>query len=160
MASVRFMDQQVGRLMEALERLGIREETIVIFMSDHGYNLGEYDSWSKASLWEGSISMPLIISDPKYKKSYGTSNETITELIDLYPTLAERCGFSEQKPDILQGKSLMDYIKDSRKTDEEASAYTIVTYGGQGASLTTKRWKYTRWGEKIQEKGMRSFMIM
>jgi iduronate 2-sulfatase len=56
MASVRFMDQQVGRLLDALERLKLRDETIVIFLSDHGYNLGEHDCWSKVSLWEYTIS--------------------------------------------------------------------------------------------------------
>ncbi len=64
MASVRFMDQQVGRLLDALDRLGIRDETIVIFISDHGYNLGEHDCWSKVSLWEGSVRIPMIISYP------------------------------------------------------------------------------------------------
>ena len=149
MASVRFMDQQVGRLLDALDRLGIREETIVIFVSDHGYNLGEHDSWSKVSLWEGSVRVPMIISDPKYKNNFGTSNETITELIDLYPTLAERCGLAEEKPEILQGKSLTDNLENN-SYDEQAFAYT-TSFGGEGASITTKRWKYTRWGENAGE---------
>ena len=68
MASVRFMDQQVGRLLDALDRLEIRDETIVVFISDHGYNLGEHDCWSKVSLWEGSVRVPMIISHPDAKK--------------------------------------------------------------------------------------------
>ena len=62
MASVRFMDQQVGRLLEALDRLRVREKTIVIFISDHGYNLGEHGCWSKSALWEGGVRVPMIIS--------------------------------------------------------------------------------------------------
>ena len=149
MASVRFMDQQVGRVLEALDRLALREETIVIFMSDHGYNLGEHDIWSKSSLWEGGVRAPLIISAPGYAKSTGTSCATVTELIDLYPTLLDLCGFGQQKPRILQGKSLVQSLQDPTVTDPQASAYT-VTNKGRAASLTTDRWRYSRWGENIE----------
>jgi iduronate 2-sulfatase len=150
MASVRFMDQQVGRILNALDQLGMREETIVIFISDHGYNLGEHDSWSKISLWEGSVRVPMIISAPEYEKNFGTSCETVTELIDLYPTLTELCGFSDETPEILQGKSLVNYLENSKATDPEAHAYT-TTYGGKAASLTTDRWRYARWGEEVED---------
>ncbi len=98
MASVRFMDQQVERLMDALDRLDLREETIVVFLSDHGYNLGEHDCWSKVSLWEGSIRVPLILSYPGHKQAHGTSCSSIIELIDLYPTLTDLCGFGGPTP--------------------------------------------------------------
>jgi len=148
MASVRFMDQQVGRLLDALDRLELRDETIVIFLSDHGYNLGEHDCWSKLSLWEGSVRAPLIISVPGYDNSFGTSCTTITELLDLYPTLTELCGFAGQEPVILQGKSLTRYLKGEKQPDKDAYAYT-VTYQGSDATLRTDRWRYTRWGENI-----------
>jgi iduronate 2-sulfatase len=150
MASVRFMDQQVGRILDALERLELREETIVIFISDHGYNLGEHDCWSKVSLWEGSVRVPMIISYPGNKAPHGSTCETIAELIDLYPTLTSLCGFSGQQPPILQGKSLAPYILGNKAVDEEASAYTI-SFGGEGASLRSSRWRYTRWGENARE---------
>ena len=150
MASVRFMDQQVGRVLDALDRLDLREETIVIFISDHGYNLGEHDCWSKVSLWEGSVRVPLIISYPGNKRMHGTTCETITELIDLYPTLTALCGLSEEQPAVLQGKSLAGYIKDNKALDEDTYAYTI-SYGGEGASVRTPNWRYTRWGEDVME---------
>lgn len=150
MASVRFMDQQVGRLLDALDRLDLRKETLVIFISDHGYNLGQHDCWSKVSLWEGSVRVPMIISYPGNKSKHGSRCGSITELIDLYPTLAELCGLSEEQPEILQGKSLAGYIKDNAALDEEAFAYTI-SYGGEGASLRTPRWRYTRWGEEAED---------
>jgi arylsulfatase A-like enzyme len=149
MASVRFMDQQVGRVLDALDRLKLRNETIVIFMSDHGFNLGEHDCWGKVSLWEGSIRAPLIISAPGYKNNYGISCSTITELIDLYPTLVDICGFSDQKPEILQGKSLIAYLKESKAEDNNAFAYTISN-GGKNASLRTQKFRYTRWSEKAE----------
>jgi iduronate 2-sulfatase len=149
MASVRFMDQQVGRLLDALDRLKIREETIVIFISDHGYNLGEHDCWSKVSLWEGSVRVPMIISDPKNKTNNGTSNKSITELIDLYPTLAELSGLSKKQPEILQGNSLAGFINGKNQELGESVAYTIT--GGKGATIRTDRWRYTRWGEEIEK---------
>jgi iduronate 2-sulfatase len=142
------MDQQVGRLLGALDRLKIREETIVVFLSDHGYNLGEHDCWSKVSLWEGSIRVPLIISVPGLENNYGTSCNLITELIDLYPTLAELCGYTNQQPDILQGKSLAGHLKGEITENTDATAYT-VSYQGKDASLRTDRWRYTRWGGAV-----------
>lgn len=145
-ASVRFMDQQVGRLLEALDRLHLRNETIVIFLSDHGYNLGEHDCWSKMSLWEGSVAAPLVISIPGYENNYGTSCETITELIDLYPTLTELCGLADQQPKILQGKSLLGCLTGEQINDPDAMAYTI-SYQGRAASIRTDRWRYNEWNQ-------------
>lgn len=149
MASVRFMDQQVGRLLEALERLGLREETIVVFISDHGYNLGEHDCWSKVSLWEGSVRVPMIISSPGKEMKHGISCESITELIDLYPTLTELCGLQENQPSILQGKSLAGYLRGEPAASDESLAYTISNQGND-ASIRTGRWRYTRWGEDVR----------
>jgi len=149
MASVRFMDQQVGRLLDALERLGLREETIVVFVSDHGYNLGEHDCWSKVSLWEGSVRVPMIISSPGADMKQGISCASITELIDLYPTLTELCGLQSDQPAILQGRSLTAYLRGENTPSEEALAYTI-SHEGNDASIRTRRWRYTRWGENIE----------
>ena len=144
LASVRFMDQQVGRLMDALDRFDLRDNTIVVFISDHGYNLGEHDCWSKVSLWEGSVRVPMIVSYPANKSNHGTNCETVTELIDLYPTLAELCGLSNRQPAILQGKSYARYIRNNQPIEQEAVAYT-VSYNGSAASVRTEEWRYTRW---------------
>lgn len=151
MASVRFMDEQVGRLLNTLDRLGIRDETIVVFISDHGYNLGEHECWSKVSLWEGSVRVPMIISAPDYEDHYGNTSQSIVELIDLYPTLADLCDLSDQKPEILQGKSLLPALKDNNTMAQDTTAYT-VSYGGSAGAITTKRWKYTRWDKQIGPK--------
>lgn len=151
MASVRFMDQQVGRLLDALDRLNLREQTIVIFLSDNGFNLGEHDCWTKTSLWEGSVRVPLIISVPGYDTNYGNSCNTITELIDLYPTLTELCGLDDKNPEILQGKSLTGYLREKIAEDPEAYAYT-VSYGGHDATIRTDQWRYTCWGNEMTPK--------
>jgi iduronate 2-sulfatase len=147
LASVRFMDQQVGRLLDALDRLGARENTIVVFISDHGYNLGEHDCWSKISLWDESIRVPMIISAPGYEKNQSTSAQSVVELIDLYPTLAELCGLKNETPAILQGKSLVPMLGNPEMKNTEDIAYT-VSYGGKDGAITTSRWKYTRWGDE------------
>lgn len=151
MASIQFMDQQVGRLTDALDRLGLKDNTIVVFISDHGYNLGEHDCWSKTSLWEGSVRVPMIISYPANKNHHGRTYETITELIDLYPTLSELCGLSDQQPKILQGKSHAGYVKGNKLIEQESIAYT-VSYNGRAASIRTKKWRYTRWGNSLELK--------
>jgi len=150
MASVKFMDQQVGRLLDALDQLGLREETIVVFISDHGYNLGEHDCWSKVSLWEGSIRVPMIISYPEHTHNWGTTSGSITELIDLYPTLVDLCGLNSEKPDILQGNSLMGYLTGNQPVDDNRIAYTITSQG-RDASIRSDRWRYTRWGDVIDQ---------
>jgi iduronate 2-sulfatase len=146
MASVRFMDQQVGRLLETIDRLGLRENTIVIFLSDHGYNLGEHDCWAKQSLWEGTVRVPLIISVPGMEAGHGGVCHSVTELIDLYPTLAALSGYGDMAPSILQGRNLSGFLRMPQKTDESAEAYT-VSYEGTAGSLLFDHWRYTRWGE-------------
>jgi iduronate 2-sulfatase len=117
-------------------------------MSDHGYNLGEHDAWSKVSLWEGSIRAPLIISAPglKFEHNHGTKCKSIVEFIDLYPTVADFAGLHSEIPEILQGKNLMDNIIDSDLNNPESYAYSI-TRGGEAGFLRTDRWRYSRWGE-------------
>jgi arylsulfatase A-like enzyme len=147
MASVRFMDEQVGRLLKTLDRLNLRDQTIVVFISDHGYNLGEHDCWAKSSLWEGTLRVPMIISVPGKNEVKGTSNSTIVELIDLYPTLAELCELADSQPGILQGKSLADQVRQHQPESEGQVAYSI-SYGGQAGTIKTERWRYTRWSEE------------
>ncbi len=148
LASVQFMDEQVGRLLTTLDQLNLRESTIVVFVSDHGYNLGEHDCWSKISLWEGSVRVPMIISAPgsRFQVNYGTTSDATVELIDLYPTLSELGGLANQQPEILQGKSLVECLIDSQHQFEDNYAYT-VSYGGTAATIKADDWRYTLWGE-------------
>ena len=141
-ASVSFMDEQVGRLLDTLDRLELRENTIVVFLSDHGFNLGEHTSWQKTNLWEESIRVPLIISVPRMADP-GGQRDAIVELIDLYPTLVELGGM--ETPSIVQGESLVPLLDGTVQSEESAFAYTITVR--DGASLKTERWRYNRWGE-------------
>jgi len=151
MASVRFMDQQVGRILEALERLELEENTMVVFLSDHGYNLGEHDCWSKGALWEGMVRVPLIISHPAAPSQHGKEVEHITELVDLYPTLAALCGFDRDLPQILQGDNLAPLVLKGEAPPPHPDAWRDMAYttcnGGKSSSLRSDTWRYTRWAE-------------
>jgi len=150
LASVRFMDQQVGRLLRTLERLYLEENTIVVFVSDHGFLLGEHDSWQKVNLWEGTIRVPLIISDPRFPGQHGTKARSIMELIDLYPTLAGLGGLHEDLPDRLQGESQASVIRSGKPVNPDRAAYTI-TNRGKYASIRQGPYHYIRWGDVAED---------
>jgi arylsulfatase A-like enzyme len=149
-ASVSFMDEQVGRLLAELDRLGLRDNTIIVFTSDHGYNLGEHFCWQKLSLFEESVRVPLIVSAPGLPRAAGQGCKHVVELIDLYPTLAELAGLQDKAPGILQGISLRPLLEDPARRDwKKATAYTVTQ--GNGASIRTPRWRYNHWGGKAEE---------
>src|SRR6267143_683336 len=106
-ASTSFMDAQVGRVIEALDRLGLRENTIIVFWGDHGYHLGEKGKWSKAySLFDIALRVPLIVAVPRGKAQ--VSGRTV-QLLDMYPTLAELCGLPP--PGNIEGHSFAPLLK-------------------------------------------------
>src|SRR5690606_7545354 len=107
-ASVSMVDAQVGKLLDALEKSGLRENTIVVLWGDHGYKLGEYGTWCKHSNAELDTRSPLIISDPDHRK--GNKTSSVVELLDIYPTLCDLAGLSG--PDDLEGKSLVPILND------------------------------------------------
>jgi iduronate 2-sulfatase len=140
-ASTSFMDEQVGRVLDALERLGLREKTIIVFWGDHGYHLGEKGKWSKAySLYEIGLRVPLIISVPNGK---GQQSDQIVQLLDMYPTLAELCGLS--RPENIEGHTLVPLFKKPNANWDHPS-YSVTQYQGKiGKSVRTKRWHYAAW---------------
>jgi iduronate 2-sulfatase len=141
-ASVSFVDAQVGRLIDALERNKLMENTLIVFWSDHGYFLGEKGLWYKRKAFERSARMPLIISGPGVTK--GTAKQPV-ELVDLYPTLADFCGL--KAPDNLEGLSLRPLLENPAEAKWNKPAITQVWHSPKsyGYSLRTDRWRYTEW---------------
>jgi arylsulfatase A-like enzyme len=143
-ASVSYMDEQVGRLLDTLDRLNLRDNTVVIFTSDHGYNLGEHHMWQKLSLFEDSARVPLIVSAPGYENNAGKTTTALTELTDLYPTIADLTGLADAAPKILDGHSLRPVLQDTAAAPPRRAAYTVTYNNGQ--SVRTDRYRYNRWG--------------
>lgn len=138
-AAISFMDAQVGRILEAVDQLGLADDTIVVFTSDHGYLLGEHHQWQKLSLFEGSARMPLIIRVPGNRNA-GKHSPKVVELLDLYPTLTELAGLPHYARN--EGVSLSPLLNNPNETHWAKAALTQVQ---GGRSVRTERYRYTEW---------------
>ena len=147
LATVSYMDAQAGRVLDALKRLGVAENTIVVVSGDHGWHLGEHGLWHKRSLFEQSARVPFIIHAPGVRGN-GQSSASLVELLDIYPTLCDLAGL--KPPAVLQGKSLRPVLNDPRATVHDA-AFTQARRGAGannwGRSVRTARWRCTEWDE-------------
>lgn len=149
--AISYMDEQVGRLLAELDNLELRNDTIVVFVSDHGYLLGEHFMWKKAKLWEEAIHVPLIISVPKGGR--GSSCEGFVELVDLYPTLADLAGLPADPG--AQGHSLVKLLQNPEQKLDRNDAFIQVA---NGYCLRTDRWAYM-WYPKSSAKKEEGFML-
>jgi iduronate 2-sulfatase len=139
-ASITFADAQVGRIVDAVDRLGLAENTVIVFTSDHGYHMGEHGYWQKTTLFENATHVPLIIAAPN-SKAAGQATQCPAEMIDFYPTLADLCGLDA--PANLSGVSLKPALNDpsARPRKDALTQYDV------GYSLRAGQYRYTEWGE-------------
>lgn len=137
-ASITHMDEQAGRVLDELDRLGLAGDTIVVFTSDHGYHLGEHTMWQKLSVMEEGARVPLIVAAPS-KSSAGSSCGRVVELLDLYPTLAGLAGL--EPPAAVQGRSLAPLLADPAGPAVRDDA---LIQAGTGFCLRTEGWALMR----------------
>jgi iduronate 2-sulfatase len=140
-AAVTFMDEQVGRLIEALEENGLRESTAVVFTSDHGYHLGDHQFWQKSNLHEQVLRVPLILSVPDIAAG---RTQSLVELVDIFPTLSELAGLDIPKS--VQGRSLVPILRDPTATIKDSA----ISFN-KGHSLRTDRWHFMRYNDGTTE---------
>lgn len=138
-ASTSFMDAQLGRLLDAVERLGLADNTVIVFMSDHGYLLGEHGQWGKNTLWDQSERTPVILRVPGAAGN-GQAVTTPVELLDIYPTLAQVTGLAAPKD--LEGASLAPLLAAPTRTAWNRPAFSQIE---GGRSVRLGRWRYTEW---------------
>lgn len=140
-ACASYVDAQIGILLDALEKNGLAQNTIVIVFSDHGFHLGEHGLWSKFTLFEESTRVPLIIRAPG-RAGNGQSSNAIVELVDLFPTLCDL--WQIEKPAKLEGRSFISLL-DNPSLPFKQAARSVVTLGGLGRSIRTGTHRYTEY---------------
>ena len=146
-ASISYVDAQIGKLMNALDELGLRDNTVIVLWGDHGYHLGEHGLWNKHTNFEAATRSPLIVSVPGQRNA-DRKTPALTEFVDIYPSLCEICGVS--RPRGLEGSSFVPLINDPERLWKRAafSQYPREIPGagpGMGHSIRTRRYRYTEW---------------
>jgi uncharacterized sulfatase len=144
-ASISFVDAQVGKVLDALDRLKLSDNTIVVLFGDHGWSLGEHGQWQKQLLFEEVARVPFMIVLPKAAVA-GVTGRTV-ELVDIYPTLADLCGLTP--PSNLEGRSLRPLLENpkARWIFPAITQQVRNDHGTRimGYSVRNERWRYTEW---------------
>ena len=145
LATISYMDAQLGRVLDALDKRDDAENTIIVLWSDHGWHLGEKQCWKKFTLWNEATRNPLMISAPGLKAKKQCAKPA--QLVDIYPTLVQLAGLPEPKSQ-LDGRSLVPLLKDPHA----AWDYPAITCNGRDSyALTFERWKYNRFFDGTEE---------
>lgn len=146
-ASIAFLDVQVGKILDTLDRLSLTQNTTVVFWSDHGYQLGEHGQWMKQTVFEASARVPLLIGGGGIEKRGSACGRTV-ELLDLYPTLAELCQLRDV-PAHLHGRSLVPLTRNPNAAWTKPAVTQVrrikESQTIMGYSLRTERYRYTSW---------------
>jgi len=155
-ACTSFMDAQVGKRLKALEETGQMDNTLIVFMGDNGYHLGEHNWWNKQTVFEKATKDPFIVAGNTAGKK-GVESDAMFEFIDIYPTLAEVMGL-KNVPDYLEGRSFSAVLKNP-SLPFRSSVRAVVTRGEMlGRTVKTDKWRYTEWdngkmGNELYDQG-------
>jgi arylsulfatase A-like enzyme len=146
LATITFLDGQVGRLLDALDKSPHRDNTIVVFWGDHGWHLGQKEHWRKFALWEEATKAPLIfVAVPGLTKPGSRCDRTV-DFLSLYPTLADLCGL--KAPPHLEGASLRPLLTNPAAAWDRPA---ITTHGRGNNAIRTEKWRYIRYADGSEE---------
>jgi len=146
LAAISYVDACTGRVLDELDRLGLRENTIVVFWGDHGYYMGQHNWWGgKHNNYEGATHAPLIMAVPGMK-AVGQKTDAIVEFVDIYPTLGDLAGLP--LPDGLEGTSLAPLLDDPNARWSKSAISEYPKGGRQGTAIRTDRYRYVEWYDK------------
>lgn len=150
LACTSFVDDQIGRILDALDNTSFGDNTVIVLWSDHGWHLGEKQHWGKWTGWERSTRVPLIIVPPKQLADRfapaGSRCDQPVSLIDLFPTLTELCDV--EAPDKLDGQSLVPLLREPNRATRRS---VVTTFDPGNVSLRTERWRYLRYADGSEE---------
>jgi iduronate 2-sulfatase len=141
-ACVSYTDAMIGRLLNALDRLKLTNNTVIILWGDHGWKLGEHAGWCKHTNFELDTHVPMILSIPGMTNA-GKRTWALTEYVDIYPTLCEACGLSQ--PAHLEGLSVMPLVDDPNRPWKKAAFSQYPRGKVMGYTMRTRRFRYTEW---------------
>jgi len=144
LACISFADHQVGKVLDALDGSPYKDNTIIVLWSDHGYHMGEKNTFQKQSLWERSSHVPLVFAGPTVRG--GTRCDRIVSLLDLYPTLLEMCGLPANPRN--EGHSLVPLMNDPAR---EWPYPAIVGWKKNSFAVQNERYRYIRYGDGSEE---------
>ena len=144
-ACVSYVDAQIGRVIASLEKNKVRENTIIVVWGDHGWHLGEYGIWGKATNYEIATRVPLIISTPSMPQK-GSPSDSLVELIDIYPTLCDL--IDVPLPNHLEGNSLAALLE---KPDCHWDGVALTTYGYRNHAIRDGQYRYIRYADLSEE---------
>lgn len=145
LATIAFLDGQVGRVLNAFEKSPMKDNTIIVFWGDHGWHLGEKQHWRKFALWEEATRAPLIVAAPGVTKA-AAKCDTPVDFISLYPTLCDLCGLPT--PGHVEGKSLRLLLVDPAAKWEQAA---LTTHGRGNHAVRLNQWRYIRYADGSEE---------
>jgi iduronate 2-sulfatase len=148
LACVSYIDAQIGKLLQALEESGKREETVIVFWGDHGFHLGDHGLWCKHTNYEQATRVPLLFSGPGVKA--GRENTSPVELVDIFPTLCDLSGVD--KPGHLQGTSLQPVLSGDSKAVKPFAVSQYPRGKKMGYALRTDRYRYVAWYPSEKDK--------
>ena len=145
-ACVSYMDVQLGKVLSTLKEYGLWDNTIVVLWGDHGWKLGEHNSWSKHTNFEIDTRAPLLIRVPDLPAA-GTSTNALVEFVDMYPTLCELCGL--KVPEHCEGTSLVPLLNNPRLPWKDAAFSQYPRGNVMGYAMRTEQYRYVEWRDRI-----------